>query len=438
MPKRLLLALLVALYPAAGYGQATVIQGGSWTSGLIPMYSGSGITQPVVQQSATAAGGAQSIKELSLVARGIGTAPFVGSGGGYLGSIFCLYDGPTSGQHHQLCLSPNATGSKGLLSYNAGGGASAQSLVFNINGSEYEFPAIVGGVAGPVSSTVGNVATWNNTSGTLLADGGAPIGTSGAAIPLLNGTNTWSGTQTFNSTRLVLAGSGSGVTVLDASAAASGTITVPAATDTLVGKATTDTLTNKTLTAPVIASISNSGTITIPTGTDTLVGKATTDVFTNKTFNTAGTGNVFQIAGQGITAVTGANATVLTGGTQITDSLGANVSLSNTGLYFDGPSIAQGSSGTWFASGTVSLVDTAGAANFKCKLWDGTTVIAANTTNSTGINAYTLISLSGYLASPAGNIRISCNDATSTSGVIGANATSLGNKDSTISAFRIN
>jgi len=45
----------------------------------------------------------------------------------------------------------------------------------------------------------------------------------------------------------------------------------------------TDTLTNKTLTAPVISTISNTGTLTLPTSTDTLVGRATTDTLTNKT-----------------------------------------------------------------------------------------------------------------------------------------------------------
>ena len=43
------------------------------------------------------------------------------------------------------------------------------------------------------------------------------------------------------------------------------------------------TLTSKTLTLPIIASISNSGTLTLPTSTDTLVGRATTDTLTNKT-----------------------------------------------------------------------------------------------------------------------------------------------------------
>jgi len=45
------------------------------------------------------------------------------------------------------------------------------------------------------------------------------------------------------------------------------------------------TLTNKTLTSPVISSISNTGTVTLPTSTDTLVGRDTTDTLTNKTID---------------------------------------------------------------------------------------------------------------------------------------------------------
>lgn len=59
-------------------------------------------------------------------------------------------------------------------------------------------------------------------------------------------------------------------------------------TDKAVGKTATQTLTNKTLTAPVISTISNTGTLTLPTSTDTLVGRATTDTLTNKTLGATG------------------------------------------------------------------------------------------------------------------------------------------------------
>jgi hypothetical protein len=60
----------------------------------------------------------------------------------------------------------------------------------------------------------------------------------------------------------------------------SGTIAIDSTVATLTGS---QTLTNKTLTTPVITSISNSGTVTIPTGTVTLATLTGTETLTNKT-----------------------------------------------------------------------------------------------------------------------------------------------------------
>ena len=62
------------------------------------------------------------------------------------------------------------------------------------------------------------------------------------------------------------------------------TFAIDSTVTTLTGS---QTLTNKTLTSPVIATISNTGTITLPSSTDTLVGRNTTDTLTNKTIDTA-------------------------------------------------------------------------------------------------------------------------------------------------------
>src|SRR6056300_474992 len=70
-----------------------------------------------------------------------------------------------------------------------------------------------------------------------------------------------------------------------------GDVTLSIDTGTTVDLSTAQILTNKTLTAPVISTISNTGTLTLPTSTDTLVGRATTDTLTNKTIDANGTGN---------------------------------------------------------------------------------------------------------------------------------------------------
>jgi hypothetical protein len=153
----------------------------------------------------------------------------------------------------------------------------------------------------------------------------------------------------------------------------------------------------------------------------------------------AGTGTVTQVVcGTGLSGGTiTASGTCAVDLSLLTNSLGANVALNNTGLFFDGPSVAQGTTGTWWASGTVTLTDTGAAGAFiQCKLWDGTTVIAS-TIGQTAFSGGALpVSLSGYLASPAGNIRISCKDGSATTGSMLFNNTGTG-KDSTISVMRI-
>jgi hypothetical protein len=91
------------------------------------------------------------------------------------------------------------------------------------------------------------------TSATLtLIDGTTLTGPAASGTAMTLGNNeTVTGVKTFgaagNVGKLVVAGTTSGSTVLNATAIASGTLTLPAATDTLVGKATTDILTNKTI-----------------------------------------------------------------------------------------------------------------------------------------------------------------------------------------------
>jgi hypothetical protein len=105
-------------------------------------------------------------------------------------------------------------------------------------------------------------------------------GTTGQVLSKTSATNmafTWINNDQGDLTAIT-AGTGISVT--------SGTGPIPSvAIDTAVtvDKTTAQTLTNKTLTTPIISSISNTGTLTLPTSTDTLVGRATTDTLTNKT-----------------------------------------------------------------------------------------------------------------------------------------------------------
>ena len=122
--------------------------------------------------------------------------------------------------------------------------------------------------------------------------------------------------------------------------------------------------------------------------------------------------------------------------TALTNTLSSDHALTNTSSYFDGPAVAQGSSGTWFVSGQVTFVDTTSAALVSAKLWDGATVIDSAAISTPAANGVGVISLSGFMASPAGNLRLSVKDGTNTTGKILFNQ-SGNSKDSTIIAIRI-
>jgi hypothetical protein len=122
--------------------------------------------------------------------------------------------------------------------------------------------------------------------------------------------------------------------------------------------------------------------------------------------------------------------------TTATNSIGADVTMNNIANYFDGPSMAQGTSGTWFASGQIVATSGAVGDDIFCKMWDGTTVIDSAKMTIPVANFRVLIALSGVLASPAANIRISCRSPNNTAGAMQFNG-SGNSKDGTISGIRI-
>lgn len=450
-----LAALGLSAQPALS--QATVLQAGPWLPGHTPGYAIGGGSQPVVVDSGAAGGGGAGVglSELNITARGTGTPPFVGQGTGPSGTVSCIQDAPTTNATggHQLCLSANALGGGGLLYFGAFGTASSIPFSMNINGQTVQFPFVLTGIVGPSTTVVDQSVCWNNTSGTLVK---TCIGSTPLTIGGTNGQIQWNnagalGGFTASGDAAINTGTGA-VTVSKiggVSVVPGGTLTTAAAFTTVGGAITLTTSAGSSVTVPA------TGTLATLAGSEALTNKTVNGLTITPSTGTLGIGNgkvltssnTLTFAGTdgstlnigtggtlGTAAFTAASAYV-PAGTQITNSMSGNVTLSSTSAYFDGPSVAQGSVGTWFASGNVTISTPGGGCNFNVKLWDGTTVIDSSfvTANSGEIKP---VHVSGYLATPGGNIRISVEPVGRTDALMVFNA-SGNSKDGSITAFRI-
>jgi hypothetical protein len=306
---------------------------------------------------------------------------------------------------------------------------------------------------------LGSVGTPTN----ITADGGGITlkGATDKTFNWVNATTAWTSSENIAlaaGKTLLVGGSSSGTTTVTASAAASGTLTLPAATDTLVGKATTDTLTNKSISLTnntvtftslelktACSDETGSGALvfaTSPTLVTPTLGVATATSVNKVAFTAPATGSTLTIAdGKTLTAsnsltFTGTDATsfAFPGTSDTVVTLTGTQTLTNKTLT--SPTLTTPALGVASATTINKVTITAPATGSTLTIANGKTLTASNTLTFTGTDTSsvafgaggTVVYSGGALGTPSSGTLTNCTFPTlnqNTSGTAAGLSTTL-------------
>lgn len=161
-----LAVLFCLLFSCVAHAQQPIHQSGFATPGHALYF----LTNGVAADAGTAAQG--FLTSIGVTAQGPG---------------ICQNSAPITQSYNQICLVALGSGNAGITFTNHG---TTAAFTISVNGVVYQFPFTSSGTIGPPSTSVGDLACWNNTVGTLLSDCGLAVTSIGGvqgSITLGNG-----------------------------------------------------------------------------------------------------------------------------------------------------------------------------------------------------------------------------------------------------------